>query len=95
VMEVGLEELDHFWTRDAIFIWRDVEGVMGAGAARGRSWADEVLSRMGYSDTDPTPAVERFQRDLNLLPDGVLGSRTLIALYSAGNWPRPHLVRQP
>ncbi len=91
----SLEELDRFWTRDAIFVWRDFEGIMGKDPARAKAWAGETLSRMGYADPDPAAAVMRFQRDLNLLPDGILGSRTLIALYSGGDWPHPRLSREP
>jgi Putative peptidoglycan binding domain len=91
----NLEALDRFWTRDAIFVWRDFDGIMGKDPARAKAWAGETLSRMGYTDADPAAAVMRFQRDLNLLPDGILGSRTLIALYSGGDWPHPRLARQP
>ncbi len=94
-MPTSVEDLDRFWTRDAVFVWRDFEGVMGSDPAQGRAWAAEALSRLGYAEANPAEAVERFQRDLNLLPDGILGSRTLIALYSGGNWPRPRLGRQP
>jgi general secretion pathway protein A len=94
-MPTSVEDLDRFWTRDAVFVWRDFEGVMGSDPARGRAWAAEALSRLGYAEADPGEAVKRFQRDLNLLPDGILGSRTLIALYSGGNWPRPRLGREP
>jgi general secretion pathway protein A len=93
-MPTTLEDIDRFWTRDAIFLWHDFEGIMGTDPSRGKAWAAERLAHMGYAEADPAAAVTRFQQDLSLLPDGILGSRTLIALYSVGDWPRPHLARQ-
>jgi general secretion pathway protein A len=94
-MGVGVETLDRFWTRDAIFVWRDFEGIMGADRERGRAKAADVLARLGYSEPDPARRLERFQSDLDLQPDGIPGSRTLLALYGAGDWPRPHLASNP
>jgi hypothetical protein len=91
-LRVALADLDRFWTRDAIFVWRDFDGVMGSDPAQAQAWARGALSRAGYHEDDAAQAIERFQRDLDLFPDGILGSRTLMALYGAGDWPRPHLV---
>ena len=93
-LRVDVTELDRYWTRDAVFLWRDFDAVMGADPAQARTWARDTLAQLGYQDSDAASAIERFQRDLDILPDGILGSRTLMALYGAGSWPRPHLVRQ-
>jgi general secretion pathway protein A len=93
-LSVSTTALDRLWTRQAVFVWRDFDS-LGAGSdtARSAAWAQGVLSRHGYQDAGPDlfGAVARFQKDADLLPDGVVGSRTLMALYSLGDYPRPHL----
>jgi general secretion pathway protein A len=88
-------ELDRLWTREALFLWRDPAGLQ-QDPARAQEWARAALSRLGYGD-DLGSAVGRFQQDAQLLPDGVVGSRTLMTLYSLGPDPRPRLtgVRGP
>ena len=55
--------------------------------------ARESLARLGYLglDLDLPGAVSRFQRDSELATDGVIGSRTIMTLYSLGNYRRPRL----
>ena len=93
-LRVAAPALDRLWTRQAVFPWRDFDSLGGgADTARSAAWAQGVLSRRGYLDASPDlfGAVARFQRDADLLPDGVVGSRTLMALYSLGDYPRPRL----
>jgi general secretion pathway protein A len=89
---VPLAELDRFWTREAVFLWRDFEVVRDADPRSAAAWAGALLSKLGY-DGEVAAAVGRFQRDSELVSDGVIGSRTLMALYSRGGWPRPRLSR--
>jgi murein L,D-transpeptidase YcbB/YkuD len=46
-------------------------------------------------DPDLASAVARFQRDAELSADGVIGNRTLMALYSLGPYTRPRLAGKP
>jgi general secretion pathway protein A len=93
-MTVSLGELDRLWTRQAVFLWRDVDRLaQSADPARTASWARDGLARLGYlqGDVDLGGAVARFQRDAELTPDGVIGPRTLMTLYSRAPNPRPRL----
>jgi general secretion pathway protein A len=91
-MRVPVSEVDRWWTRQAIFLWRDFDAAQG-DPARTAAWAREALGRLGYLGNDPDlpGAVARFQRDADLAADGVLGSRTLMSLYTRGRYPRPSL----
>jgi general secretion pathway protein A len=95
-LRVAVKDVDRLWTRQAIFFWRDDEKLVGAPPGRGMPWARAVLDQLGYSSgaTDDKEALARFQEAVDLAPDGVLGSRTLMALYSAQDRPRPHLQRK-
>jgi general secretion pathway protein A len=94
-LRVALKDLDRLWTRQAIVFWKDSESVVGGDPARAAAWARQVLARLGYESASPdlSGTLARFQRDLQLVPDGVLGSRTVMALYSLGGYPRPRLAR--
>lgn len=95
-LRVGVDQLDRLWTRQAIFLWQDVESVGGGGSRRSATWAREVLARLGYQSdgADASTALARFQQDVDLVPDGLLGNRTLMALYSLSDYPRPRLRRE-
>ena len=88
-LRVPLPDLDRFWTREAVFLWRDPAGLQ-QDRVRAEQWARDALARLGY-EGDLPGAVGRFQRDAQLLADGVIGSRTLMTLYSLGPDPRPRL----
>ncbi|HET7295327.1 MAG TPA: AAA family ATPase [Vicinamibacteria bacterium] len=90
---VALPALDRLWTRQATLMWRDTIGVSGEDAARTFTFARESLGRLGYlaADGDFAAAVARFQQAAELTPDGVVGQRTLLALYSLGPHVRPRL----
>jgi general secretion pathway protein A len=88
-LRAPLADLDRFWTREALFLWRDPAGYQ-RDPARAERWARDTLASLGYGG-DPRTAVSRFQRDAQLLPDGVVGSRTLMTLFSQGPEARPRL----
>src|SRR5688572_3504569 len=93
-LRVPIAEVDRLWTRQAVFLWKDFAALSaGEDPARTSEWARENLSRMGYlrGDADLAAAVARFQRDAELAPDGVIGARTLMTLYSRAQYPRPRL----
>jgi hypothetical protein len=96
-LRVALKEVDRLWTRQATFFWRDEDRLLGAPAARVSAWTRDALGGLGYSSTGAAGAdtLSRFQETLDLAPDGVVGSRTLMALYSAQDRPRPRLQRKP
>ena len=91
---VKLDELDRLWTRRAVFLWRDYDAVAATeDAARIAAWVRRSLDRLGYLEEgiDLQTAVTRFQDDAELAPDGLVGERTLMALYARGAYPRPRL----
>jgi general secretion pathway protein A len=91
-LRVPLSEIDRLWTRQAVFLWRDFETIQG-DVARAALWARAVLTRDGflYAGEDLASGVARYQRSADLFPDGVVGSRTLLSLYSLLPYPRPRL----
>jgi general secretion pathway protein A len=95
---VPVGEVDRRWTRQAVFLWRDVEATdAGHDAARTAAFVRASLTRLGYSGAaaDLAPEVARFQRDSELAADGVIGNQTLMALYSLGLYERPRLQAGP
>lgn len=95
-LRVALKDVDRLWTRQATFFWRDEEQLLGAPAERASAWTQDALSKLGYpsAGTEGGGSLVRFQEALDLAPDGVLGSRTLMALYSVQDRPRPRLQRK-
>jgi general secretion pathway protein A len=91
-LRVPVSEVDRWWTRQAIFLWRDFD-LAQSDPDRTAAWAREALGRLGYLGQDPDlpGAVARFQRDAQLTADGVLGNRTVMSLYTRGHYPRPRL----
>jgi hypothetical protein len=90
-LRVPLAEVDRLWTRQAVFLWRDHDALAAGDPARTERWARDALARIGYAEADLAGAVARFQRDADLAPDGVIGQRTLMTLYSRTPHPRPRL----
>jgi len=91
-LTVRWQELDALWTRQAVVLWRDFDAVLGPTTpVASPEWTRERLRRLGYADDDLLAGVMRFQRDAGLVPDGVAGSRTVMALYSRDDRSRPHL----
>jgi general secretion pathway protein A len=90
---VPWHELEALWTRRAIVPWRDFEAFGAGDPARLERWARDQLGHLGYAAADATlsAVLARFQGDAGLAADGILGPRTLLALYARGNYPRPRL----
>ena len=95
-LRVAVSEVDRWWTRQAIFLWRDYDLAQG-DPERTAAWARQALGRLGYLGQDPDlpGAVARFQRDAQLAADGVVGNRTVMSLYVRGQYPRPRLSGGP
>ncbi len=88
-LTTSVAELERFWTRRAIVPWMEDERLatdVGLSAA---------LSRVGQpiQDGDLEGAVTRFQRQVDLVADGEVGPRTLLALYCLTPHERPRLSR--
>ena len=78
---VPVTQVETFWTREAVVAWPEDE-VLRADPAQRMAWARGILSGLGYSEPDPESAVRRFQRDAQLVSDGLLGPRTRLALFA-------------
>jgi hypothetical protein len=92
---VSLTDVDRLWTRQAVFLWHDPEALTAVRAdARAAAWALAELGRLGYTGQPQGLAatVAQFQQDTDLQPDGILGTRTIMAIYSRGERPRPRLT---
>jgi general secretion pathway protein A len=90
-LRVPAAQLDQLWTREAIFLWPD-EGRLLADPRKAEAWARDTLDRLGYMRGPSLAlALEEFQRDSQLIADGVVGTRTLMTLYSRGSDARPRL----
>jgi murein L,D-transpeptidase YcbB/YkuD len=85
-LEAPLSQVDALWTRDAVLFWPEPP------EARRDSWARETLASLGYAEPDLAAAVARFQKDADLVPDGLLGSRTRMALFARAPGERPRLA---
>jgi hypothetical protein len=92
---VPWSQVDALWTRQVTLTWRDSDRVGGNAAASATPWLNERLARLGYrrEGLGLNDSVTLFQRDLGLVVDGVVGARTLMALYARGDNPRPRLRR--
>jgi general secretion pathway protein A len=94
-MAAPLSEVDRLWTRQAVFVWHDPESLsrLPDDEPRSMAWALAELERMGYSSAGGVrPAVAQFQRDTEIQPDGIIGTRTIMAIYSRLDRPRPRLA---
>jgi len=94
-MRVPLADVDRLWTRQAVFLWRNFDALApGGDPQRTNAWVRQALGRLGYAaqELDLAVAVARFQQDTELAADGVIGSRTLMTLYSRSQYPRPRLT---
>jgi len=91
---VRVTDVDRYWTRETRVLWRDFDGVLrNRDRTWVASWASASLARLGYpaGAAGLAPVVARFQAERDLAPDGVIGSRTLMTLYSLGDYARPRL----
>ena len=85
-----VSQIDALWTRDAVVFWPEPPEVRSSREAR-EGWARQALSDLGYSEPDLDAAVTRFQQDADLVPDGLLGSRTRMALFARSRSAGPRL----
>jgi len=89
-LEVPLAQIDALWTRDAVVWWPEPAEARG-GPARQEAWARRALTGLGHPDPEIRAAVTGFQQRAGLVPDGLLGPRTRMALFALGSGPRPRL----
>jgi general secretion pathway protein A len=90
-LRVPAAQLDQLWTREAIFLWPDEARLVG-DQRKAEAWARDTLDRLGYTRGPSLAlALEEFQRESQLIADGVVGMRTLMTLYSRGSDARPRL----
>jgi general secretion pathway protein A len=89
-IEAPLSQIDALWTRDAVVWWPEPEDARSEGERR-EAWARQSLSRLGYSEPEMAAAVSRFQESARLVPDGLLGPRTRMALFALSPGPRVRL----
>jgi general secretion pathway protein A len=80
-IEAPLSQIDALWTRDAVVWWPEPADVRQAGARR-EAWARQSLSGLGYTEPEMAVALRRFQEAARLVPDGLLGPRTRMALFA-------------
>jgi general secretion pathway protein A len=92
-LQVSTATLDRLWTRDAVFVWRDANTLgRGRQSPRTERFVREALGELGYPKEARLPdLVGRFQREVELLPDGLVGDQTLMAIYGVTSAPRPRL----
>ena len=91
VIEAPPSQVDELWTRDAVVWWPEPADV-GRDEARRDAWTRVALTALGYGEPQLRAAVSRFQEAAGLVPDGVPGPRTRMALFALSTGVRPRLV---
>lgn len=83
-IRVPVTVLTKFWTGRARFFWRDFEALASKGNQTQLDWAKSKLSSLGIGSPsdDLSEGLKLLQRKAMLDPDGRLGPRTRMALYS-------------
>jgi hypothetical protein len=96
-VRVSISELDELWSRDAVLLWPDPVGLARVPQGPSTSdWARRRLGALGYPPDAPlSENLARFQKDAALVSDGLLGQKTIVALYSLDAIERPRLSRPP
>jgi general secretion pathway protein A len=87
-LEAPLDQLDALWTREAVVWWPEPEN---ARAGDGGVWARRALADLGHGEAELAAAVTGFQQRVGLVPDGLLGPRTRMALFAMTPGGRPRL----
>ena len=90
-IEAPVSQIDALWTRDAVLFWPEPPAARATREGR-EAWARQALAALGYTEPDLAAAVSRFQRAADLVPDGLLGSRTRMALFARSAGARPRLA---
>jgi general secretion pathway protein A len=88
--EVPASQVDALWTREAVVPWPEARELPADPAGRA-AWTRNTLRGLGYAADDPGAAVARFQQDAGLVPDGVAGPRTRLALFALSTAEGPRL----
>jgi general secretion pathway protein A len=89
-IDAPLDQVDALWTRDAVVWWR--EPAASRTDPNGEAWARPALAALGHADAELASAVSGFQQTVGLVPDGLLGPRTRMALFALTPGPRPRLT---
>ena len=89
--EVPASQVDALWTREAVIPWPRARALPADPAAQ-VAWTQDTLRGLGYEADDPGAAVARFQQDAGLVPDGVAGPRTRLALFALSSAEGPRLT---
>jgi general secretion pathway protein A len=89
--EAPLPQVDTFWTHDAVVFWPEPAELRASRETRD-AWARLALSGLGYAEPDLAAAVKRFQHEVDLQPDGLLGPRTRMALFARSTSAGPRLT---
>ncbi|MGE5124845.1 MAG: ExeA family protein [Betaproteobacteria bacterium] len=87
---VPLAQVESLWTRDAVLAWPEDDSLRD-DPARQSAWARGVLAEQGYTEADLGAALRRFQGDVQLVSDGLLGPRTRMALFARATPEHPRL----
>jgi general secretion pathway protein A len=87
-------QIEALWTHEAVLTWPE-DPALRQNRAAIADRARQTLDRLGYDEPDLEAAVKRFQGDASLVVDGVLGSRTRMALFALSSGPRPRLSEAP
>jgi hypothetical protein len=90
-IEAPLAQIDALWTRDAIVWWPEPADARG-DPGRQEAWARQALTGLGHSDREIRAAVRGFQQRAGLVPDGLLGPRTRMALFALSDGSGPRLA---
>jgi general secretion pathway protein A len=89
-IEVPLSQIEPLWTRDAVVWWPEPPEVR-SDTDRREAWARQALVGLGHADPEMAVAVRRFQESARLVPDGLLGPRTRMALFALSPGSRARL----
>lgn len=90
-IEAPLAQIEALWTRDAVVWWPEPAEARG-DPGRQEAWARRELAKLGHTDAELSSAVGGFQQEAGLVPDGLLGPRTRMALFARTPGPRPRLA---
>jgi len=99
---VSRGRLDELWQGEYALLWRQppyASRLVTPGTVRDEeSWVTRALHRAGIPDQDDDSheaRVRRFQQDQGLIPDGVVGSKSLIRMNAVLDVPGPRLSSRP